>query len=186
MVKFENFSIRPIEIKDKDCILRWRNLERVRSYMYSDHVIPQQEHDSWFNRASVDPSTSFLIFLYQERPVGFISFTNISRVHGRCTWAFYLGETDVPTGTGSAMEFFALDYAFMMLKIRKLCCEVFVFNASVIKLHEKFGFAHEGRLVKHNVKNGKYEDIVCLAKFGEKWIDERAKFRARCFGESEG
>ena len=83
------------------------------------------------------------------------------------------------------MEYLALDYAFVTLKIRKLCCEVFVFNAGVIKLHEKFGFTHEGRLVGHYMKNGMYEDIVCLAKFGDKWSQERAIFRARCFGKSE-
>ena len=183
MLKFENFSTRSIELKDKNCIMQWRNSERVRSNMYSDHIISQQEHESWFRHALVDQSASFLIFLFQERPVGFISFTNINHIHGRCTWAFYLGEIDVPRGTGSAMEFFALYYAFVVLEIRKLCCEVFAFNTGVIKLHEKFGFANEGRLVEHYIKNDKYEDVVCLAKFGVKWIEERKNFSARCFGK---
>lgn len=181
MLKYEDFSIRPIDLMDKDRILEWRNSERVRSYMYSDHVISQEEHDAWFSRALADSSAVFLIFLHKENPVGFISFTNIDRTHGRCTWAFYLGEIDVPRGAGPAMEFFALDYAFTKLQIRKLCCEVFVFNASVIKLHEKFGFVHEGRFVEHHIKNGKYEDIVSLAKFGSAWETQREAFKARCF-----
>ena len=185
MLAVEKFSIRPLELSDKDCILRWRNSERVRSNMYTDHVISQEEHDSWFGRASADPTASFLMFLYEARPVGFISFTNIDRRHNRCTWAFYLGETAVPKGTGSAMEYFALDYAFTTLRIRKLCCEVFVFNAGVIKLHEKFGFVHEGRFIGHYMKNGAYQDIVCLAKFGHEWGQERELYRARCFGKSE-
>ena len=181
MLNFDSFSIRPIEIKDKARILQWRNSERVRSNMYSDHIITQEEHDSWFSRALVNSTSSSLIFQYEGRPVGFISFTNINRFHNRCTWAFYLGETDAPRGTGSAMEFFALDYAFVTFKIRKLCCEVFAFNRAVIKLHEKFGFVHEGRLVGHYLKNDKYEDIVCLARFGDKWLDEREKLKNRCF-----
>lgn len=76
------------------------------------------------------------------------------------------------------MEFFALDYAFTSLAIRKLCCEVFVFNTGVIKMHEKFGFLHEGRFSEHYIKNGKPEDIVCLAKFGTKWNEEREEFKA--------
>lgn len=181
MPRFENFAVRPLELKDKDCILQWRNTERIRSYMYSDHIISKQEHDAWFTRALVDPSASYLVFLYQGRPVGFVGFTAINRTHDRCSWAFYLGETDVPRGTGLAMEFFALDFAFMVLGIRKLFCEVFVFNAAVVKLHEKFGFEQEGRLVAHYLKNGKYEDVVCLAKFGAEWIREREKFSVRCF-----
>ena len=48
------------------------------------------------------------------------------------------------------MEFFALDYAFLTLKIRKLCCEVFTFNSGVIKLHEKFGFDQSKSIVITN------------------------------------
>jgi len=80
------------------------------------------------------------------------------------------------------MEFFSLDYAFLTLKIRKLCCEVFTFNGGVIKLHEKFGFVQEGRFVEHYKKNEGYEDIVCLAKFASSWADDRPAFEKRLFG----
>lgn len=183
MLSYDSFSIRPIEINDKDLILQWRNSERVRCNMYNDYVIAQQEHDNWFSHALFDKSASYFIFLHEERPIGFISFTNINNLHGRAYWAFYLGETDVPRVSGSAMEFFALDYVFLILKIRKLCCEVFTFNGGVIKLHEKFGFVHEGKFIEHYLKNGKYEDIVCLAKFGASWVDERENFKNRLFGK---
>ena len=181
MLKVEDFAIRPLELKDKDCVMQWRNTERIRVNMYSDHIISQTEHDAWFNRALVDSSAAYFIFLHGGRSIGFIAFTNINQIHGRCSWAFYLGETDVPRGSGAAMEFFALDFAFTALKIRKLCCEVFVFNTAVIRLHEKFGFFHEGKLVKHYKKNDKYEDIVCLAKFGVEWIEEKERFSELCF-----
>lgn len=183
MLNYNSFSIRPIDINDKDRILQWRNSDRVRYNMYSDHIISQQEHDAWFARVLADTPVLCLIFLYQDKPIGFVSFTNVSAAHGRCYWAFYLGETDVPRGAGSVMEFFALDYAFLTLKIRKLCCEVFTFNEGVIKLHDKFGFVQEGRFVEHYLKNEKYEDIACLAKFGKNWIDEREAFKNRLFGK---
>ena len=152
--------------------------------MYNDSLISQQEHDAWFACALAEIPVPYLIFLYEGKGIGFISFRNISAANGRCYWSFYLGEADVPLGAGSVMEFFALDYAFMNLKIRKLCCEVFSFiNRGVIKLHEKFGFVQEGRFVDHYLKNDKYEDIVCLAKFGTNWIDERETFKSRLFGK---
>jgi UDP-4-amino-4,6-dideoxy-N-acetyl-beta-L-altrosamine N-acetyltransferase len=183
MFNYDNFSIRPIEINDKDQILQWRNSERVRRNMYNDYLISQQEHDAWFARALAEIPVPNLIFSHQGRGIGFISFMNISAANGRCYWSFYLGEADVPLGAGSVMEFFSLDYAFINLKIRKLCCEVFFFNKSVIKLHKKFGFVQEGRFVDHYLKNEKYEDIVCLAKFRTNWIDERETFKTRLFGK---
>lgn len=183
MLSYKSFSIRPIERMDKDRILQWRNSERVRRNMYTDHIISQEEHDIWFEHALVDTRASYLMFLIEEKPIGFISFTNINQLHGRCDWAFYLGENDVPLGTGFAMEFFALDYSFLSLNIRKLCSEVFAFNVGVTKLHEKFGFVHEGRFVKHFLKNENYEDIVCLAKFGSTWELERENFKSYIFAK---
>jgi UDP-4-amino-4,6-dideoxy-N-acetyl-beta-L-altrosamine N-acetyltransferase len=183
MLNYNSFSIRPIKINDKEQIHQWRNSERVRCNMYSDHVISQQEHDAWFASILAGTPAHYLIFSYVDKPIGFISFTNVSSANGRCYWAFYLGETDVPRGSGTVMEFFALDYAFLTLKIRKLCCEVFTFNESVIKLHEKFGFAQEGRFVEHYLKNGQYEDIISLAKFGTTWVEDRKKLESRIFGK---
>jgi UDP-4-amino-4,6-dideoxy-N-acetyl-beta-L-altrosamine N-acetyltransferase len=182
MFNYTSCSIRPIEIMDKNLILQWRNSDQVRSNMYNDHLISQEEHESWFTRALVDTSAVYLVFLYESRPIGFISFTSISAVHRRCYWAFYLGEVDVERGSGSVLEFFALDYAFFTLEIQKLCCEVFAFNNSVIKLHQKFGFIQEGRFVEHYKKNEGYEDIVCLAKFAYSWTEERPTFENRLFG----
>ena len=181
MLKFSDITLRPLSPNDKERVLLWRNSERVRVNMYNDHLISPEEHSAWFEASLKDTSASFLIAEYQDRPVGLVSFTHIDRKHDRCSWAFYLGETDVPRGSGSAMEFLALSHAFETLKIRKLCCEVFVFNAGVIKLHEKFGFVHEGRFVGHYLKNGQYEDIVCLAKFGTDWPNERQDLKSRCF-----
>ncbi len=182
MFNYASFGIRPIELIDKDLILQWRNSDRVRNNMYNDHVISQQEHAAWFSRALADTNSAYLVFSYENRPIGFASFTNISILHNHCYWAFYLGEVDIPLGSGSVMEFFALDYAFLKLKIRKLCCEVFTFNAAVIKLHEKFGFIHEGQFSQHYKKNERYEDIVRLAKFSSSWTEERNIFANRLFG----
>jgi RimJ/RimL family protein N-acetyltransferase len=96
-----------------------------------------------------------------------------------------LGEDNVPRGTGPALEFFALDYGFLTLKFRKVCAEVFAFNTIGLRLHEKFGLVREGTLVKHCFKNGRYEDIVCIAGFSARWADERVKLKSRIFGKDE-
>ena len=185
MLKLEEFSVRRINLDDKDCILRWRNSENVRSNMYNDHVISQSEHDVWFARALINSSAVYLVFMHKERPIGFGSIQNINRRHERCSVGFYLGETDVPRGAGAVLEFMLLDYAFLTLAMRKMNIEVFAFNLSGIRLHEKFGFFREGEFVEHIIKNGKYENIVCLAIFRIAWINEREQFKVRMFGKNK-
>lgn len=174
MMFYADCHLRPLAPDDSARVLSWRNQDRVRAGMYSDHIITQDEHDRWFAAALIDPTAVYCIFEHQDRPLGFVSFTAINRVHDRCTWAFYLGEADAPRGSGAAMELLALDQVFDGIRIGKLCCEVFVLNAGVVRLHQRFGFVEEGRFVRHYRKNGEMQDIVCLARFAEGWASDRA------------
>lgn len=182
MINPLDFALRPLTELDLPNLLEWRNLERVRTNMYTDRIISMTEHQYWFEKQSGNSANEkYFIFESNKRPLGFVSFTRYNPDSGTCYWAFYLGETNVPRGTGAIMEYIAIEHAFRELAIRKLCCEVFVFNTSVIKLHRKFGFMEEGRFTEHMLKNEKYEDIVSLALFRREWVNIRAKLKRLCF-----
>lgn len=176
MAKKQDYQLRKMSEIDRERVLQWRNSDRVRAYMYTDHIIGIEEHRAWFEKVQQNQNMLYLICELQNRPIGLVCFTDIDRYNQNCSWGFYLGETDVPSGSGACMEFLALEYAFEILKIRKLCCEVFDFNDKVIKLHKKFLFEEEGRLIKHRMKNGDYHDIVCLYLFRETWLQNKDKF----------
>lgn len=181
MHRFGDCELRPIEPGDKHILLAWRNSEPVRSNMYTDHVITLEEHERWFASALQHPNASFTVFALCGVPVGFSSFTGISREHQRCTWGFYLGVQDVPKGTGSALGYLSLAYAFDTLCMYKLASEAFAFNQGSVGLHRKLGFREEGRLVEHYFKQGRREDIICFAKFRRQWESDRLALRALCF-----
>lgn len=181
---FADCTLRPMRADDRDRILAWRNADRVRANMYSDHLIGAAEHDRWFAAALTDPKAAYRLYEHQGRPIGFVSFTGIDRHNDRCAWAFYLGEEDAPRGSGAAMELLALDEAFGPQAIGKLCCEVLAFNAAVVRLHKRFGFLEEGRLVRHARKSGALEDVVLLARFGESWPDDRPALMSAVFQEA--
>lgn len=149
--------------------------------MYTDHIITSVEHDAWFDSALAASTARYLIFEIEGRPVGFVSFTNIDERNQRAVWAFYLGVTDVPRGSGSAMEYLALSYAFEILGLRKLCCEVFRFNAPVIKMHTRFGFKQEAHLVAHMRKGEAFEDVIGLAMFRDEWMSNKEALKNMCF-----
>lgn len=186
MTSAADCRLRPLAEPDRDRTLAWRNSDRVRVNMYTDHLIAADEHARWFAAALAATTARHLIFECAGRALGLVSFTNIDARHERCTWAFYLGETDVPRGTGSVMEFLALDHAFDRIGVRKLCCEVFAFNAGVVRLHEKFGFEREGCLRGHYRKHERFEDVVVLARFADGWRADRDRLRAVVFRDSGG
>jgi UDP-4-amino-4,6-dideoxy-N-acetyl-beta-L-altrosamine N-acetyltransferase len=180
-MKQERCLLRPLTESDQEIILRWRNSERVRQNMYTDHVISEEEHVRWFKKALHMDVSRHLMFEYEGRPLGLVSFTKIDEKDQICTWAFYLGEKDVPMGAGSAMEYCSLTYAFDILKIRKLWCEVFSYNTGVIKLHGKFGFNQEACYVAHRWKNNNFLDVIGLSLFRESWQTNKDKLRSQVF-----
>lgn len=185
MLKKSDFLLRPMNENDLDMVLRWRNSERIRSNMYTDHIISEEEHQNWYKSIKDNLTVSYNIFEYKGRPVGLVYYTNMDFKNLKTMWGFYLGETDVPRGCGSVMEYFALENIFERRGFRKLCCEVFVFNSKVIKLHKKFGFDEEGFFKQHVYKNGKYEDVVFLSLFREKWLQKKRELEQILFSEQE-
>lgn len=153
---------------DLKMVLDWRNSKNVRENMYNHEIIEWEEHVDWFSKVSNDESSIYLIFEENKKPMGVISFTNIDKKNKRASWAFYSGNTSV-RGIGSKMEKAALSYAFNVLKLNKLCCEVLEFNDKVISFHQKHGFKVEGVLKRHYERDGTLYDIYQLAIFSRDW-----------------
>jgi UDP-4-amino-4,6-dideoxy-N-acetyl-beta-L-altrosamine N-acetyltransferase len=168
MILIQDGGLRVLTIGDLEMVLSWRNSDRVRLNMFSTHIITAEEHRNWY--LNLDYNTCrYLIFEYLQRPVGLVYFTEIDRKNNRCNWGFYLGETDVPQGTGLLMGYHSMEYVFSVLNIRKLCSQVLSSNKASVKYHHKLGFNEEGRLLKHVVHNDAYEDVICLALFNDEW-----------------
>jgi len=181
MASREDFRLRPMSDKDLPLVLEWRNSDRVRANMYTDHIISTKEHQAWFTKAKDDVKSKHFIFEHKGTLVGVVNIVQIDYDNKKCYWGFYLGEIDAPKTSGPAMEFLALEYMFETLEMRRICCEVFAFNEPVIKLHKKFGFVEEGVFVGHTLKNDKYEDVVSMAIFREAWDLSRLKLERVCF-----
>lgn len=176
-----SFGLRPMTLDDAEMVRRWRNQPHIRRNMYTDHEIGMEEHMAWTRRVIGNDQFDYLIFSHLGRPLGLVGFYNLQPAHRRGDWAFYLGEADVPRGAGPAMEFFALDHFFAKAGMDKLCCEVFTFNSSVIKLHERFGFRREGLRKAHFFKQGEPEDIVELAMLRSDWNEAHKRHATTLF-----
>ncbi|WP_256383513.1 UDP-4-amino-4,6-dideoxy-N-acetyl-beta-L-altrosamine N-acetyltransferase [Photobacterium toruni] len=168
----------PIKEQDLEMILEWRNAPFVRKNMYTSHEIKLSEHIKWFNSISKDCSKQYFITVIDDVPVGVIGFTEINNVKGLATWAFYTS-SDAPRGSGSYIEYYALEYAFNELALHKLRCEVLGFNQSVVKLHQKFNFSIEGQLrdAFFNEDEQQYHDIYHLGIFSSEWQVQREIMR---------
>lgn len=173
-------ELRPIRADDSAQLLAWRNAPHVAAYMYTAHAIGQAEHDAWFEKALGAPDRRYWIIERDGEGVGLASLTRIDPVSRKCDWAYYLGETSTRgQGIGSCVEYIVLQEVFGPMGLNKLCCEVFLDNEAVWKLHESFGFTREALFRDHVFRDGVFRDVVGLAILARDWAAARAACEAR-------
>ncbi|TDF39440.1 UDP-4-amino-4,6-dideoxy-N-acetyl-beta-L-altrosamine N-acetyltransferase [Alteromonadaceae bacterium M269] len=121
-----------------ECVLAWRNTDRVRGNMHSDEVISWEQHVAWFSKLENDATREFWILRQNSRPIGVLNFSGIGSTE--IEWGCYLGETNVWPGSGILLEVAALDRATKLKPAEKLVAEVLSFNKSAIGLHKLFEY----------------------------------------------
>jgi UDP-4-amino-4,6-dideoxy-N-acetyl-beta-L-altrosamine N-acetyltransferase len=160
-------------------MLAWRNAPEVRRNMYTKHEITAAEHQSWFARLKDDVTARW--FIHEDatgQPNGVVYFTQLQSSNRGAFWGFYAAPNAMP-GTGTRMEFDALEKVFLELSLRKLNCEVLVTNGQVINLHKKFGFKEEGTFRDFHFDGQSYVDVVRLGILATEWVGKRVEIQAR-------
>ncbi|MES2590497.1 MAG: UDP-4-amino-4,6-dideoxy-N-acetyl-beta-L-altrosamine N-acetyltransferase [Bacteroidota bacterium] len=165
-----DIKLSPLTNDDLELIRNWRSSKEVADYMYTDGQISEEQQKNWYSKISKDETSKYWIIEYDNKKLGLAWLTDINKTLNSCFWAFYLGDTSVRgAGIGGKVEYQVLKYVFDELNLNKLRCEVFIFNESVIKMHEKFGFRREAFYREHCYKNGKFHDVVGLAILKSEW-----------------
>ncbi|MGB0466070.1 MAG: UDP-4-amino-4,6-dideoxy-N-acetyl-beta-L-altrosamine N-acetyltransferase [Pontibacterium sp.] len=164
-------TLRTIQPNELELMRSWRNAPNVRVNMYTRHEISQQEHLRWWESIAARPDQQYFMYEINGLPLGIIGFTGINTDSKNSAWAFY-ASPEAPPGTGSRMEFLALEYAFYTLNLHKLYCEVLAFNTPVIKLHQKFGFKVEGIFREHHNIDSTYADVYRLGLLATEWAEQ--------------
>jgi UDP-4-amino-4,6-dideoxy-N-acetyl-beta-L-altrosamine N-acetyltransferase len=176
-----NFNLgilRDFNGEEVELALSWRNSPGVRLNMYTTHEISIEEHLKWWGKISKRHDQKYFIYEYKSAPMGVVSFNGIDLKNRRSSWAFY-ASPQAPRGTGSRMEFLALEYAFNNLVLHKLECEVLSFNEAVLKMHQKFGFRVEGLFRDQQLRGDKFFDVYRLGLLESEWREIRDTLTSR-------
>lgn len=163
--------IRPLTAPDLPTVLTWRNHPDIRRFMFSQHEISLKEHQNWFEKTSSDISKRLLLVEDSSQPIGYVQFNNVIE-RGIASWGFYVCP-GLPKGIGQKLGITALDYAFQVLMLHKVCGQVIASNAKSISLHKRLGFCEEGKLREHQFVVSTYYDIHCFGLLSYEWISKK-------------
>lgn len=167
-MKIKGFIISFIPVLEEHLplMVKWRNNQNVSGMLFDRGKFTLAKQKTWFEKTQKDKTRRQFIIVENktEKPIGAINLMNIDVHNLHCDWGYYIGETEYRMG-GYAVEaeYLILKYAFDKLKMNKVYCQTFSYNAKVISNHEKFGFKHDGILREHYKENGNYSDVVLMS-----------------------
>jgi UDP-4-amino-4,6-dideoxy-N-acetyl-beta-L-altrosamine N-acetyltransferase len=151
---------------DLEFVLNWRNHPVVRTQMFNQRVITKEQHQNWFEKASINKD-HFLLLAVGDVPFGFVQFKR-SDGDGIFDWGFYI-DPEAPKGSGMKLGRAALTYAFGSLSAHKVRGQALLSNYPSCALHKKLGFVHEGILWEQKRINGIYCSLCCFGLIEARW-----------------
>ena len=149
--------------------LSWLNdVETTKDLLAGRYPSTLQQLDDYVQRATSDPGTvMFAICSRKDNThIGNIKLDHFDAVDGTCELGLLLGNKDYwGKGIGEEVCRLTLQYAFNTLNIRKVLLAVYSNNPAAIRLYEKLGFVHEGKLRQHLFCQGEYIDKLYMGLF---------------------
>ena len=161
-MEMEGYSMRPIEEKDLRLILNWRNSPRVHDRMLTDHEITLEEHMAWFERYKSNSCPMSFLFLYEDEPLGYISYINPKTNPTEYSIGVYLGELRDNPMDGLFLYLLATKYGFEKLNAEYLNEEIFTDNTEALTISRYIGYKDVRIEREACQKNGKSKDIQIL------------------------
>jgi UDP-4-amino-4,6-dideoxy-N-acetyl-beta-L-altrosamine N-acetyltransferase len=159
-----------VEAMDKQLLFNWRNQLSVNQWMFTNHVISEDEHSQWFKEMLIVNSKIYWKIVLDGIAVGAIFLTGISEQSKTCQWGMYLADVDV-RGKGVAQAACALSfrYAFNDLGMKVVNCEAVAQNENAIGLYESVGFLRTGIQVDAVKRGDEMLSVVTLELTRESW-----------------
>lgn len=153
--------------------------EAARHHSWIPFPRSAERMKKWAEELSlVDPKDDAFRWVIENDVGQVVGMINTLECDRRCgTFKYGLGIFREHRRKGYATEAIklVLNYFFSELRYQKVTVHLYAFNESSIKLHEKLGFQHEGRLRRMIFTDGKYHDELLLGLTVEEFIGEKSK-----------
>ena len=149
-----------------------RNSENVRKFMYTDHIITEQEHLNHITKLKNDKKNLvFVIFDHTNEIIGSAYLYNIDRLHKKADWGFYTNPEI--KNIGGVIEYYFIEFFFNQLNFEKINCEVIENNISIQKLPKKFLFEEEGIKKENIIKKNKRINVHFYGLTKSNWNNRK-------------
>lgn len=162
----------PDKLTDLAFFYRWINDPEVIRYLTFFTPTSLKREEDWIDSLNKDSnSVVFTITTLEGQPIGIMSIDKIDWKNRRAITGALIGEKDYwGKGYGRDAKMLLLEYIFNTLNLHKVTSTAIDFNDRSIRYNKACGYKVEGRLKKHDFRDGEYRDVVQLAVFRDDWL----------------
>jgi len=152
-----------LAVREKLEILKWRNDENVRKWMFDDKIIEEAGHLKFIENLKNDSKNHYWRLSGSNgEKYGVISINKLDLNNLNSYLGIYKNPDLDKKGTGIILMKALFYAAFEMIGLHTLKLEVAADNERAIKLYIKTGFTEEGRLREFLNKNGRRLDVIVM------------------------
>ena len=166
----DGIRLRLLTENDLPLTLAWRNRDTARSQFRNAEKLVQTAHRAWFDQQKKLNDRYYFIVENADggRAVGQVAIYNIN--HDTCSaevGAFVVAPEAEGRGFMKRAILELIGWAFNVLKLRRVCLEVFATNQRAIRVYESCGFMQYGQsgemLLMQKIKNENNPDSPASA-----------------------
>ncbi len=165
--------LRPVEERDLQTLVKWRNDPQNRRFVFTPLLINPANQQKWFEGLLADRNKiMFMVDNPEGKTVGTVGLDHIDWRNQECEGGpivFDPGERS--HGYAEDAVELTIRYAFEELNLHRIYVYCYPFNR-VVELLKWFGFQEEGVLRKAVFTQGKFHDKIIMALLREEWNNE--------------
>jgi RimJ/RimL family protein N-acetyltransferase len=166
--------LRPLAERDVPLLARWYTDPEVVHWVHLSEDPPElrtlEAHRERYRGIRDDPRRiPWCIETHGGKPIGDCALVDL-HAHGRAELAITIGEKDYwARGYGTDAVCAILDFAFDALRLRRVYLITDADNDRAIRCYEKCGFAREGLLRGHRLRDGRPLDMWTMGVMREEY-----------------
>ncbi len=172
MLVGEKVTLWALERHDILAVYKWVNDPQISKLAVNWYYpLSLEDVENWYTSIITNPTIKvFSIRLPDGELVGILELTNIDFKNRKAELGIILGEKEHwAKGYGEDALRTILKFSFHELGLNRIGLSVLDYNERAIKLFEKLGFKHEGRLREAYFTDGKFHDIIVMGILADEW-----------------
>lgn len=180
MIYGERIRLRAMEREDLPRFTEWLNDPEVYAFLDMIYPFSLEEEQSWYeNTLKLPPAEHPMVIEVKEgegwRAVGNCQMGRINWRNRSSEIGLFIGDKDYwNKGYGTQVMQLMLRHGFDTLNLNRIFLRVYEANQRGVRVYEKVGFVHEGRMRQAEFRDGKMMDVLIMSVLRSEW-EERAK-----------